>query len=84
MPNCEIKLMDDNEHEVHAGQRGEVWVRCPNVMKGYWNNRKATEECITSDGWLKTGDVAYANRDGYYFVVDRKKASGNIVLSTPI
>ena len=38
MPNCEIKLMDEEENEVIQGERGEFWVRCPNVMKGYWNN----------------------------------------------
>jgi 4-coumarate--CoA ligase len=75
MPNCEIKLVDDKENEVAPGQRGEIWVRCPNVMKGYWDNPVATAEAITPDGWLKTGDVAHMDNNGYYYIVDRKKAS---------
>lgn len=41
--------------------RGELWCRAPNVMKGYWHNKKATEETLTADGWLKTGDIAYVS-----------------------
>ncbi|GFF53249.1 hypothetical protein IFM58399_09523 [Aspergillus lentulus] len=48
-------------------------VRGLNVMKGYWRNKKATEECLTSDGWLKTGDVAYIDDDNKWHIVDRKK-----------
>ncbi len=74
MPNCEIKLVDDNETEVVPGQRGEVWVRCPNTMKGYWDNQQATADTITPDGWLKTGDIALQDKNGFYHIVDRKKA----------
>jgi len=48
-------------------------VRAPNIMKGYWRNAKATSEILTPDGWLKTGDICRANKDGKFFIVDRKK-----------
>ncbi|KAK6824245.1 hypothetical protein RU639_005092 [Aspergillus parasiticus] len=74
MPNCEIRLMDDDdENEVEPGQSGEIWLRGPNIMKGYWRNNKAAHETITSDGWLRTGDVARQDENGWYYVVDRKK-----------
>ena len=52
---------------------GELWCYGPNIMKGYWNNRKATENTLTPDGWLKTGDIAYVDQDGMFFIVDRLK-----------
>ena len=75
-PNCEAKFMnEDGTAEVPLGERGEFWFRGPNVMKGYWHNEKATKETLTPDGWLKTGDIAYATKDGLIYIVDRKKAS---------
>jgi 4-coumarate--CoA ligase len=72
--NCEAKVMDDDGlHEIPRGQRGELWVRAPNIMKGYWRNPKATKETKTDDGWLKTGDICFIDEDGKFFVVDRKK-----------
>ena len=65
--------MSDEEVEVLDGERGEIWVQCPNNMKGYWRNPKATADTITKEGWLKTGDVAYRDKQGYYYIVDRKK-----------
>jgi acyl-CoA synthetase (AMP-forming)/AMP-acid ligase II len=75
LANCEAKIVLDDEGKVEAkqGERGEVWVRAPNVMKGYWNKPEATRETLTKDGWLKTGDVAYVDKDGNFFIVDRKK-----------
>lgn len=52
---------------------GELWCRGPNVMKGYWRNPKATAQTLTPDGWLKTGDVAYVDENGMFFIVDRIK-----------
>lgn len=77
LPNCEAKLMnDDGVTEIQAvGESGELWVRGPNVMKGYWNNPQATRDTITPDGWLKTGDVAYHDEKNKFFIVDRKKVS---------
>ncbi|KAJ9638944.1 hypothetical protein H2199_006805 [Coniosporium tulheliwenetii] len=71
--NCEARLVDDNGNEVGPGERGELWVRAPNVMKGYWKRPEATRETVTPDGWLKTGDIAYADAQGKFFIVDRKK-----------
>ena len=74
MANCEAKIVDDDGvNEVPQGSRGEFWCRCPNVMKGYWRNAKATAKTKTHDGWLKTGDVAYVDEQGNFFIVDRKK-----------
>ena len=66
--------MDEGgREEVGAGERGELWCRGPNAMKGYWRNPRATKECITDDGWVKTGDIAFVDNDGKYHIVDRKK-----------
>ena len=75
VPNCEAKIVLDDAGNVEApeGERGEIWVRGPNVMKGYWKKPEATAETLTADGWLKTGDVAYVDKEGHFFIVDRKK-----------
>ncbi|KAF3941264.1 S-dihydroxybenzoyltransferase [Dactylella cylindrospora] len=72
-PNCEAKLVDESGNELGRNKSGELWVRGPNVMKGYFNKPEATADTITPDGWLKTGDVAYVDDDGYFYIVDRKK-----------
>ncbi|KAF2709871.1 4-coumarate-CoA ligase-like protein [Pleomassaria siparia CBS 279.74] len=73
--NCEAKLVLDDEGKIEApkGERGEVWVRGPNVMQGYWKKKAATDETLTKDGWLKTGDIAYVDEKNNFFIVDRKK-----------
>ncbi|CUS09766.1 unnamed protein product [Tuber aestivum] len=75
LPNCEGKVMDaeTGTRELPPNTPGEVWVRAPNVTKGYYRNRAATEDTITLDGWLKTGDIGYHNEAGRWFIVDRKK-----------
>ncbi|OGM50525.1 hypothetical protein ABOM_000962 [Aspergillus bombycis] len=74
LPNCSIKLMDeDGNAEVAPGQRGEIWVKSPSLMKGYWRNPEATKNTFTHDKWLKTGDIAFRDEDGKYMIVDRKK-----------
>jgi len=73
--NVEAKLVDENENEVKQGERGEIWVKGPNVMKGYWGKPQATKDTITPDGWLKTGDIGYVDKDNHFFIVDRKKVS---------
>jgi acyl-CoA synthetase (AMP-forming)/AMP-acid ligase II len=72
-PNAEIKLMDDNEKEVGVGERGEIYVKGPNICLGYWRNEKATKETFDSEGFLKTGDVAVRDESGWHWIVDRKK-----------
>lgn len=72
--NCEAKIMaDDGVTELGQNERGELWIRGPNLMKGYWRNLKATKDTITEDGWLKSGDIAYVDDSGKFFVVDRIK-----------
>ncbi|KAH9826199.1 acyl-CoA ligase-like protein 3 [Teratosphaeria destructans] len=73
MPNVEIAIVGEDGREVADGQRGELWVRGPNVMKGYWRKPEATRETKTDDGWLKTGDIAYRDARGLLYIVDRKK-----------
>ncbi|NIH81739.1 long-chain-fatty-acid--CoA ligase [Amycolatopsis viridis] len=68
----EVRLLDPDGAEVEPGEVGEIAVRGPNVMRGYWNLPEATAEAIP-DGWLRTGDLARQDEDGYYFIVDRKK-----------
>ena len=68
----EILLMDSEDNEVPPGEPGELVMRGPFVMKGYWNRDEATLE-VMRDGWFHTGDIATVDDDGYYFIVDRKK-----------
>jgi long-chain acyl-CoA synthetase len=72
VPGVEMKLLDEDGNEVADGEVGEIVIKGPNVMKGYWNKPDATEEAIV-DGWFHSGDLAKRDEDGYYFIVDRKK-----------
>ena len=74
MPSMEQRIVDPaSGQDVPTGQAGEVWVRGPNVMKGYLNNPEATARTVDSDGWLHTGDIGIVDADGYLTVVDRLK-----------
>ena len=74
VPGTESRIVDpDSGEDLADGERGELWVRGPQVMVGYLNNEQATAETVTDDGWLKTGDVAIADEDGYLAIVDRLK-----------
>jgi long-chain acyl-CoA synthetase len=68
----EMTIVDESGNELAPGERGEIVIRGPNVMKGYWNRPEATAAAIR-DGWLRTGDVGLVDRDGYFYVVDRLK-----------
>jgi long-chain acyl-CoA synthetase len=71
--DMELRLVDENGNDVPLGERGEIWMRGATVMTGYWNRPEETAEALTEDGWLKSGDVAYMDEDGYIFIVDRTK-----------
>ena len=73
-PNTECKILDlTTGAAVGPRQEGELCVRGPQIMKGYLNRAEATAQTIDSDGWLHTGDIAYADDDGHFFIVDRAK-----------
>lgn len=74
IPFMSVKLRDpETGKSLGPNQVGEICVKGPQVMKGYFNNPKATTETFTSDGWLKTGDLAYYDKEQYFFIVDRLK-----------
>lgn len=73
VPATALKCIDESGTEVALGERGELCVNGPQVMKGYWNRPEATADSFTSDGWLRTGDVAVIDEDGFVKIVDRIK-----------
>ena len=68
---AEVRRADHSPAEI--GEPGEVWVRGPNIMKGYWNREQETEAVLDGEGWYHSGDAAYADAEGYLFIVDRLK-----------
>jgi acyl-CoA synthetase (AMP-forming)/AMP-acid ligase II len=74
VPNTETLIVDSATRlSLGVGEDGEVWVRGPQVMKGYWNNPDATRSTIDADGWLHTGDIGHVDADGHLYIVDRLK-----------
>ena len=73
LPSTEVTLRDDDDCEVAAGQPGELCVRGPQVMKGYWNRPEETAKVMDLDCWLRTGDIARMDDEGLLYIVDRKK-----------
>ncbi|MBA1148245.1 AMP-binding protein [Ectothiorhodospiraceae bacterium WFHF3C12] len=71
-PSTYVRIVDDEGNPMPVGEPGELIVKGPQVMKGYWNRPDATEEAL-EDGWFHTGDVAKMDEDGFFYIVDRKK-----------
>ncbi|HMC15681.1 MAG TPA: AMP-binding protein, partial [Albitalea sp.] len=73
MPNTEIKLLDDDGNEVPLGTPGEIAIKGPQVMAGYWQRPDETAKVMTADGFFRTGDIGVVDERGYFKIVDRKK-----------
>ncbi|MBV9936055.1 MAG: AMP-binding protein, partial [Actinobacteria bacterium] len=73
IPDIEVKVVDDDGHELPRGEAGEVWVRGYNVTPGYWDEPEQTAATIDADGWLHTGDIGVMDDRGYLKITDRKK-----------
>ena len=73
VPSTEVCIKDDDGHLVAGGEVGELCVRGPQVMRGYWQRPEETAKVIDADGWLHTGDMARVDAQGYFYIVDRKK-----------
>ena len=72
VPTCDLKIVDEGGAEVPPGTRGEVCVKGPNIVRGYWNKPEASAETFR-DGWLHTGDIGRFDEDGCLFLLDRAK-----------
>ena len=72
VPTAEVRIVDDAGNDLHTSEIGELWIRGPNVIPGYWKNPEATEAAF-GGGWFRSGDLGYHDSEGLYYVVDRKK-----------
>ncbi len=73
IPSTEISIRDDEDNELGFNEPGELCIKGPQVMLGYWNNEEETNQVLDDDGWLKTGDIATVDEQGFVRIVDRKK-----------
>jgi long-chain acyl-CoA synthetase len=73
LPGVQVRLVDTEGQDALVGDPGEIWVRGPNVFAGYWDDPEATAAALTPDGWLRTGDTAVVDDDGFLWLVDRTK-----------
>ena len=71
--STDASIQDDNGHVLALGETGELCIKGPQVMKGYWQRPEETAKVLTADGWLHTGDIAKMDEKGYFYIVDRKK-----------
>lgn len=73
IPSTDVSIRNDQDMQVDPGTPGELWVRGPQVMRGYWGQREETDAVLSADGWLRTGDIGEMQADGYIRLLDRKK-----------
>jgi long-chain acyl-CoA synthetase len=73
LPGVEVRLVDESGENALRGDAGEIWVRGPNVFLGYFEDPQATARALTADGWLRTGDIAVIDDDGFFYLVDSAK-----------
>lgn len=73
LPNQTVKIVDPDDKEVGEGEVGEIWVKGPNVFKGYLKNEEQTRACMTEDGYYKTGDIGFMDGKGNFYITDRVK-----------
>ncbi len=73
VPSTDLRIVNDDGYPLEAGEVGEIQIKGPQVMKGYYNRPDETAKTITPDGWLCTGDIGQMHSDGYFQIVDRKK-----------
>jgi len=73
LSSTDVKLKDDDGKNVNQGEVGEICIKGPQVMRGYWKREHENDKVFTTDGYLKTGDMAYMSPDGFFKIVDRKK-----------
>ncbi len=73
IPSTDVIILDEKDQELPIGQAGELCVKGPQVMKGYWQKPEETQKVFTPDGWLRTGDIAKMDENGMFYLVDRKK-----------
>jgi len=73
MPSTDVVILDDDEVELPQGTPGEICIKGPQVMAGYWNKPEETAHCMTADGYFKSGDIGLITEDGHIQIVDRKK-----------
>ncbi len=73
IPSTQAVILDESDHELATGEVGEICVRGPQVMPGYWNCPEETSQVFTAEGWLRTGDMGFVDERGYFTITDRKK-----------
>ncbi len=73
VPVVDLRVVDADGNDVPAGEIGELWIKGPNVVKGYWNKPEATEKSFTKEGWFKSGDLVKIDEEGFVFILDRAK-----------
>lgn len=73
LPSTDFSIRDENSKELGIEEEGEIWIKGPQVFKGYWNNEAETRNAKTEDGWFKSGDIGKIDKEGYVTILDRKK-----------